>query len=73
MLNMMSNENVGSPLAKNRNSGYIEPSAETKNSRPAMMSDFLRPRLVASRPEKAEPMMQPMRADAEVKPCHPSV
>ena len=53
MLNMMSNENVGSPLAKNRNSGYIEPSAETKNSRPAMMSDFLRPRLVASRPEKA--------------------
>ena len=58
---------------KNRNSGSIEPRAEMKKSRPAMISDFLRPRLVARNPERAEPMIQPIRAEAEVKPCQPSV
>ena len=55
------------------NSGSIDPRAEMKNSSPAMMSDFLRPRFVASSPEMAEPMIQPMSADAEVNPCQPSV
>ena len=51
----------------------LDPSAEIKNSKPAMISDFLRPRLVARNPEMAEPMIHPIRDEAEVKPCHPSV
>ena len=64
---------MGWPYSKNMNSGSIDPSAEMKKRIPAMINDFLRPRFVARKPERAEPMIQPMRAEAEVKPCQPSV
>ena len=64
---------VGIPLAKNRNSGYIDPNAETKNSIPATNRDFFLPRPVESHPEMALPIMQPMRAAAQVNPCRASV
>ena len=51
----------------------MEPSADTKNSRPAIISERLRPRFDAMRPEMAEPMIQPMSADEEVKPCMKSL
>ena len=35
---------------------------------PAMKRLFLRPNLPAKRPERAEPMMQPIRALEDVKP-----
>ncbi len=49
------------------------PNAEMKNRSPATISDFLRPRFVARKPEIAEPIIHPIKAEAEVKPCHPSV
>ena len=49
------------------------PKAEMKKSTPARMSDFLRPKRVASTPERAEPMIHPIRADEHVKPCQASV
>ena len=51
----------------------MEPRAEIKNNTPAMKSEFLRPRRVARKPDKAEPMIHPMSADDDVKPCQPSV
>ena len=44
-----------------------------KNSKPAIISERLRPKLVAKKPDRAEPMIQPIRALAEVKPCQVSV
>ena len=35
---------------------------------PAMISDFFLPRFVASIPDKALPIIQPIRAELEVKP-----
>ena len=40
---------------------------------PAIINDFLRPRLVARKPERAEPIIHPIKAEADVKPCHPFV
>ena len=70
---MSSSEKEGSPCEKNMNSGSIEPKAETKNRIPAITSVRLRPRLVARNPDRAEPMIHPINALAEVNPCQPSV
>ncbi len=73
MLNATSSWKQGLPCSKNRNSGSMEPRAEMKNSRPATMSERLRPSREASSPLRAEPMIQPIRAEADVKPCRASV
>ena len=73
MLNVTSRENVGTPCSWMRNSGDMLPRAEMKKRMPATMSERLRPRRVASKPERPEPMMQPMRALLLVKPCIKSV
>ena len=54
-------------------SGHMDPHAEMKNMIPARISVRLRPRPVASTPESAEPMMQPMSALELVNPCQKSV
>ena len=49
------------------------PRAEMKKRIPARTSDRLRPSRDAKMPLTADPMMQPMRALAQVKPCIASV
>ena len=73
MLNTTSSVKVGLPCGSTIVSGYIEPHADTKNITPANISERLRPQRVASTPEMAEPMMQPMSALELVKPCQKSV
>ena len=72
-MNATSNENEGLPSGSNIDSGNIEPHAERKKHMPANTSERLRPKRVAKSPDRALPMMQPISADDEVKPCMKSV
>ena len=54
-------------------SGFMLPHAEMKKQIPAMINDFLRPSFVAKKPDRALPMMHPIRALEHVKPCMKSV
>ena len=69
----MSRLNEGCPFSKNRNSGDMLPRADTKKSTPAKISERLRPNRKANIPLRAEPMMQPISALAQVNPCQASV
>ena len=51
----------------------MEPHAERKKHIPANIKERLRPNLLANRPERAEPMIHPISALDDVKPCMKSV